>query len=439
MLAFITLLVIFNSLFLSANQVKSDQALIAAVVNQHAITERELEIRLDFAVATLNMPKTKESKDSMRRQILQNLIIEKLQESSAAEADIKVSDKDIDKSIENIARENGMTTEQMQERFKAMGVKIETLRSRMRAQVLWTRFIRALYGNQVRISDSDVEKELDKVKRTVETDQFELVEIVLPINEKDKAKIKQDADRLHREVTKSMTNFALLAQQFGAQSGYVGWKSERQMDDEVSKFVKNAAVGDVSKPIETQNSYKIIKLQDKKLAGQGSFRSRKVSLAQVAIQLPEEMTNDNAMILDLIVTHLKKANGCKDFQRIGREANGQTRIVEKQPLASLPEPLQVVLDKVGVNQAAGPIQDGQIINMYMVCSVENPEKESLPTREQIKESLEQREFSRQAARLLNKIIATARVAITDEDQTRRGFKRTNTSESEQAPKRQKTM
>ena len=306
MLAFITLLVIFNSLFLSANQVKSDQALIAAVVNQHAITERELEIRLDFAVATLNMPKTKESKDSMRRQILQNLIIEKLQESSAAEADIKVSDKDIDKSIENIARENGMTTEQMQERFKAMGVKIETLRSRMRAQVLWTRFIRALYGNQVRISDSDVEKELDKVKRTVETDQFELVEIVLPINEKDKAKIKQDADRLHREVTKSMTNFALLAQQFGAQSGYVGWKSERQMDDEVSKFVKNAAVGDVSKPIETQNSYKIIKLQDKKLAGQGSFRSRKVSLAQVAIQLPEEMTNDNAMILDLIVTHLKK-------------------------------------------------------------------------------------------------------------------------------------
>ena len=74
MLAFITLLVIFNSLFLSANQVKSDQALIAAVVNQHAITERELEIRLDFAVATLNMPKTKESKDSMRRQILQNLM-----------------------------------------------------------------------------------------------------------------------------------------------------------------------------------------------------------------------------------------------------------------------------------------------------------------------------------------------------------------------------
>ena len=51
---------IFLSLSLFLNLVtschaseKSEQALIAAVVNQHAITERELEMRLDFAIATL--------------------------------------------------------------------------------------------------------------------------------------------------------------------------------------------------------------------------------------------------------------------------------------------------------------------------------------------------------------------------------------------------
>ena len=163
MFAFILIVFFLNFSFCPAySNVKSDQALIAAVVNQHAITERELELRLDFAIATLNMPNTKESKDAMRHQVLQNLIVEKLQESSAKEAEIKISEKEISKSLENVAQENGMTIEQMKERFKSMGIKIDTLRSRMSAQLSWARFIRALFGNQVRVTDSDVEKELEK-------------------------------------------------------------------------------------------------------------------------------------------------------------------------------------------------------------------------------------------------------------------------------------
>lgn len=415
MLKFISLVLVFSALLFSAPSTKSDQMLIAAVVNQYAITERELELRLDFAIATLNMPKTKESKDSMRHQILQNLIIEKLQESSAVEANIKVPEKDIDKSLENLAKDNGMTLEQMKERFKGMGVKIETLRNRMRAQVLWARFIRAMFSNQVKITDSDVDKELEKIKRTLETDQYELIEIVIPINEKNVTKTKQDADRLYAQVSKPMTNFRLVAQQFGVQSGYIGWRTVRQMDDEVAKVIQNLSVGDVTKPIQTQNAYKIIKLIDKKLAGQGSFKSRKISVARVEIQLPEDMNEENAMILENIVSHLKSAKGCKAFQQVGNDANGHSEMIEKQPVASFPEPLQVILDKLETNQVAGPIQEGQGVSLYMVCSVENPEKDSLPTRAEIKEGLEQREFSRQAGRLLNKLMAIARIAITHEE------------------------
>ena len=415
MFKFIPIVLFFSASLFSAASIKSDQMLIAAVVNQYAITERELELRLDFAIATLNMPKTKESKDSMRHQILQNLIVEKLQESSAKEADIKVSEKDIDKSIENLAKDNGMTLEQMKERFKAMGVKIETLRNRMRAQLLWARFIRAMFSNQVRVTDSDVDKELEKVKRTLETDQYELVEIVIPIDEKNLAKTKQDADRLYAQVSKPMTNFRLIAQQFGAQSGYVGWRTLRQMDDEVVKVIQDLSVGDVTKPIQTQNAYKIIKLMDKKLAGQGSFKSRKISLARVGIQLPEDMNEENVIILETIVSHLKSAKGCNAFQQVGNDANGRTEMIEKQPMANFPEPLQVILDRLGVNQVAGPIQDGQGVSLYMVCSVENPEKDSLPTKAEIKEGIEQREFSRQAGRLLNKLMAIARIAITHDD------------------------
>lgn len=419
---------IFLSLSLFLNLVtschaseKSEQALIAAVVNQHAITERELEMRLDFAIATLNMPNTKESRDSMRYQVLQNLIVERLQESSAKEAEIKITEKEVDKSLENLAQDNGVTIEQLKERFKTMGVKIETLKNRMRAQLSWARFIRALFGSQVRITDSDIEREFEKVKRVLETDQYELIEIVLPIDDKNYAKSKQEAYRLHAQVSRAMTNFSLVAQQFGAQSGYVGWKTLRQMDDEVAKIIQHTSVGDVVGPIETQNTYKIIKLIDKKLAGQGAFRSRKMSVAKVVIQLPEDMSEENVMILETIVTHLKKAGSCKEFLQNGSDANGQTALVEKQPMLSFPEPLQVILDKVTVNQVIGPIQEDQAVSLYKVCAVENPEKDPLPTKVMIKEGLEQKEFSRQAIRLLNKLMSTARIVITYED--RKNYKK----------------
>jgi parvulin-like peptidyl-prolyl isomerase len=415
MFVFLILISVLNlSLYSQAPKASADKAYIAAVVNQYVITDRELDCRLDFAIATLNMPKTKESKDSMRHSVLQNLIVEKLQATSAIEAGISISDADVKNSLENLAHDNNMTVDQLTNKFKEMGIKIETLKDRMRAQVLWARFIRAMYGKQVTITDSDIEKEYGKLQRAFDSDQYELIEIILPIDSKNPAKTKQDADSLYRQVSKPMTNFLMVATQFGAQSGYAGWKNLKQMDEEVANVIQKLPAGEVTKPIEVQNSYRIIKLIDKKLSGQGSFRSRKISVASLSIRLPEDMTQENIMILENITQHLKNAKNCNEFKKIGNDAYGHTEISPEQPMASFPEPLQVILDKVGANQSTGPIQNGPDVNFFMVCTVKNPEKETMPSKKEIKANLEQKEFSRQAIRLLNKIMSVARIAITNE-------------------------
>ena len=157
MLVIIFLSFILNSHIFAENK---DSALIAAVVNQHAITERELDLRIDFAIATLNMPNTKESKESMRHQVLQNLITEKLQETAAD--GVKISDAEIDRSLETMAKDNGMTVAQMQTKFKGMGIKIDTLKNRVRSQIVWARLVRQLYHAQVRIAEAEVQKKKKK-------------------------------------------------------------------------------------------------------------------------------------------------------------------------------------------------------------------------------------------------------------------------------------
>ena len=59
----------------------------------------------------------------MRHSVLQNLIVEKLQATSASEAGIKISDEDVKHSLENLAQDNGMTLAQLMDKFKEMGIK----------------------------------------------------------------------------------------------------------------------------------------------------------------------------------------------------------------------------------------------------------------------------------------------------------------------------
>lgn len=407
---------ILNSNIFAENK---DSALIAAVVNQYAITERELDLRIDFAIATLNMPSTKESKESMRHQVLQNLITEKLQETSAD--GVKISDAEIDKSLESMAKDNGMTVQQMQEKFKGMGIKIDTLKNRVRSQIVWARLVRQLYHSQIRVSESEVQKEKERIEKDLNTDQYELVEIILPIDEKAKTKSKQDADRLYAQLTQPMTNFRLVAQQFGAQSGYVGWRSVKQIDTSIKGSIVSMRVGAITRPIEDKNSYRIIKLLDKRMAGQGSYNSRKIITAAARIMLPVEMSEENVAVLEEMVGVLKSSKGCGELQRNAGSMPAEVSVSDKQPIGALLEALQAIIDKATVGEAIGPFQDGNTVNVIMLCSVEAPAKEILPTDKDIKENLEQKEFSKHATRLLNKITATARITIIEKNDSRNNF------------------
>ncbi|MEI6188628.1 MAG: hypothetical protein WCP46_09125, partial [Alphaproteobacteria bacterium] len=134
---------------------------------------------------------------------------------------------------------------------------------------------------------------------------------------------------------------------------------------------------------------------------------------------------------------IKSAKNCNEFQKLGKDANGHVEVSAEQPMTNFPEPLQVILDKVAPNQVAGPVQDGSEVSFFMVCTVKNPEKEILPSKKEIKLMLEQKEFSRRASSLLNKFMAVARIAVTDESAPAKNAnvksaKRVESAESEQA-------
>src|SRR5690606_5173811 len=96
---------------------------IAAVVNKDVITLREvdnaaLRATADLARRGIQVP----SPDILRRQVLQSLIMDRLQAQEADRLGIRVNDAQINQAIQTIAERNRMSVEQMRAEIEKSGV-----------------------------------------------------------------------------------------------------------------------------------------------------------------------------------------------------------------------------------------------------------------------------------------------------------------------------
>lgn len=126
---------------------------VVVLVNGDPITNFDIEQRQKLGtVATQKTP--------ARQEVLDELINEKLKIQLLRRYGIPDVDKDVDSSLASMARRMRQTPQQLAENLSRQGVKIETLRSRMKADIIWTQVIRGRYQSSFQFSDSDVQAKL---------------------------------------------------------------------------------------------------------------------------------------------------------------------------------------------------------------------------------------------------------------------------------------
>ncbi len=153
---------------------------IVVIVNKDAITAADIDERIRLINLGAGKPVTTPIPEAMRKQIVQGMIEEALQLQAAKSKKIKVDDTDVEKALENLAKDNKMSLPAMVKMLKSNGISKQTMMNRIKAQMAWGRFIRELYGPLVHISDQEVEKVLSQAKDVkIEEPSAELMDITL--------------------------------------------------------------------------------------------------------------------------------------------------------------------------------------------------------------------------------------------------------------------
>ncbi len=209
----------------------------------------------------------------LERQVLDRLILTKLQIQMAQNTGIRVDEETLNRTISNIAAENALSLSQFRDVLESDGYRYADFRNDIRNEILIARLQQRQVDNRVTVSDREIENFLSNQQHQGETDlEFRISHILIALAEgasaKQIAQARQTAEKVLADL-RSGADFANLATTYSdgrkaLEGGDLGWRKAGQAPTLFAGFIADMEKGEVSELIKSPSGYHIIKLADKR-------------------------------------------------------------------------------------------------------------------------------------------------------------------------------
>src|SRR5258706_892414 len=175
---------------------------VAAIVNDFVISDYDLDQRIALFAATSGTQLTKDTIAQIRAQVLRSMEDEILELQEASKHKISVGKADVDKAIQNIADDNHLSPDQIVATITRAGVKADTFRQQVAAQLIWQRVVTARYGTDILINDQQIDEAMDRLRKGEDRPQFLISEIFIAVDRpEDEIRVRTSAEQMTQQLT----------------------------------------------------------------------------------------------------------------------------------------------------------------------------------------------------------------------------------------------
>ncbi|KJC59776.1 SurA N- domain family protein [Bradyrhizobium sp. LTSPM299] len=190
---------------------------IAVMVNGEPITNLDIEQRIKLNTLT-------GAKNPDRQAILNDLIDEKVKIKEAKKYGVDPGASDIEQSYGGMAQRMRLSGDQLTKVLEGKGIRPDTLKQRIKADMVWTALVRGRFKESLQVGEKDVAAAAQQTGETTETNAFEYrmqpIVLIVPRGapQSDFETRRKEADTLRERVTsceeansyfKSMRNAAI--------------------------------------------------------------------------------------------------------------------------------------------------------------------------------------------------------------------------------------
>ncbi|QMV52952.1 peptidylprolyl isomerase SurA [Ewingella americana] len=208
---------------------------------------------------------------TLRHQILDRLIMDKIQLQMADKMGIKLTDDDVDKAIAGIAAQNKLTVDQLRSRLAYDGLNYSTYRAQIRKEMM----ISEVRNSEVRRRVTVLPQEVDALAKQVGAQnggdaEFNLSHILLPLPENPTQDQVDTAEALAKKLVSELNNggdFGKMAITYSADSqalkgGNMGWGKLQELPTLFAQALSTAQKGQIIGPIRSGVGFHILKVND---------------------------------------------------------------------------------------------------------------------------------------------------------------------------------
>ena len=319
----ITLISALGGLDSAAAAMELDRIIV--VVDEDVVMQSELDSQLRRVRDQLRRQGTALPPTSvLERQVMERLILQKIQLQIADRAGVEVTDERLKDAITGIAEKNNLELEQFREILESDGVAFSEFEDQIRNEILIATLRRQEVDRRVKVSKKEIDNYLsNNISAGDSEEEFRIGHILISIptgatdDEKLAAREKADSilERLNGGADFGDMAVAASDGQNALDRGDLGWRKIEEIPSLFEPSLRGMEVGDISPLITSPSGYHIISLTDQRSGDQvlvEQHRTRHILLS------PNELVSEEEALNRIRQLKYRLEEG-EDFAQIARQ------------------------------------------------------------------------------------------------------------------------
>jgi peptidyl-prolyl cis-trans isomerase SurA len=292
---------------------------VAAVVNTGYVTRKEIDDRI---VALQKQGNKLPDAVTLRKTVLERLILEKIQLQNAEQEGLIVSDKELDRIIGDIAAKNKLTVAELKVKIAGTGSSYERYRQMLRDDIVISRYREREVEGKIKISDAEVDNFISDRNREVvagakptrstpaakgEPEEIDVAQIFIPADANAgagaQAAAKKQAESLLREA-RGDVDFLQLGAMAAKDNPKIkfqalGYRTPDRLPQLFYEAVRNTGSGQLANAVvKSPAGYHVLKVLDRRALVAGAPEPQQTAPQEGAA------TPQNIMVTQTLSRHI---------------------------------------------------------------------------------------------------------------------------------------
>ena len=301
---------------------------IVAIVDEDVILKSELDramgnILAQYAGQQDQLPPMA----ILQRQVLERLILMRLQTERAITSGIRVTDAEIDATVGVIAEQNGMGVDQLRAQLASDGMSFDDFRSSLREELMTQRLQQRFAQGRIVVSEGEVDAVMSSA--AAGGSQYRLAHILVALPDgatpEQISTGQEKVDGIKALIDRGDMEFNAAAVRYSdspnaLEGGDLGWRRVDEIPPAFGSAVRTMQPGDMLGPTRGPSGFQLLQLADVREAGAGGGAVTQYQARHILIRSGQDAAGDDQARARAEALRARIASG-EDFAAVAAESS----------------------------------------------------------------------------------------------------------------------